>query len=73
MAQLTATIERFTNPFSDAHTGLFNLVTKVGMPKTVKKDLCEQSKIDRSLFDSFAKKNKQKNKSNLTKSTFGRP
>ena len=29
VAQLTATIERFTNPFSDTHTNLFNLVTKV--------------------------------------------
>ena len=29
VAQLTATIERFTNPFSDTQTDLFNLVTKV--------------------------------------------
>ena len=55
MAQLTAAIERFTNPFYDAHTDLFNLVTKVVMPETVKKDLCEQSEIGRSLFDCFVK------------------
>ena len=42
VAQLTVTIERFTNPFSDTHTDLFNLVTKVVMPETVKEDLCEE-------------------------------
>ena len=50
VAQLTATIERFTNPFPDAHTDLFNLMTKVFMPETVKKDLCKQSKIGMRLF-----------------------
>ena len=68
VAQLTATIERFTNPFADAHTDLFNLVTKVVMPETVKKDLCEQSEIGRRLFDCFVK-----NESSLAKLTFGRP
>ena len=51
VAQLTATIERFTNPFSDIHTDLLNLVTKVVMPQTVKEDLCEQSEIGRRLFE----------------------
>ena len=55
MAQSTATIERFTNRFSDAHTDLFNLAIKMVMPGTVKKDLCEQSEIDRRLFDCFVK------------------
>ena len=55
VAQLTATIERFTNPFPDIHTDLFNLVTKVVMPQTVKEDLCEQSEIGRRLFDCFVK------------------
>ena len=55
VAQLMATIERFTNPFSDIHTDLFNFVTKVVMPETVKEDLCEQSEIDRTLFDCFVK------------------
>ena len=55
VAQLTATIEKFTNPFSDKHTDLFNLVTKVVMPQTVKEDLCEQSEIGRRLFDCFVK------------------
>ena len=64
MAQLTATIGRFTNPFTDAHTELFNPVTKV--VKTVKlKGLCEQSEISRSLFDSFVKEGVQSGEVNL--------
>ena len=55
VAQLTDTIERFTNPFCDTHANLFNFVTKVVMPETVKEDLCEQSEIDRTLFDCFVK------------------
>ena len=55
VAQLRAAIERFTNPFYDAHTDLFNLVTKVVMPEMAKKDLCEQSEIGRGLFDCFVK------------------
>ena len=65
VAQLTATIERFTNPFSDAHTNLFNLVTKVVMPEMVKKDLCEQSEISRRLFDCFVKERVQSGEVNL--------
>ena len=66
MTQLTATIERFTNPFTDAHTDLFNPVTKVVMPETVKlTDLCEQGEIDRSLFDSFVKEGVQSGEVNL--------
>ena len=67
VAQLTATIERFTNPFSDTHTDLFNLVTEVVMPETVKEDLCEQSEIDRRLFDCFVKEWVQSGKVNLKK------
>ena len=55
LAQLTATIERFMNSFSAAHTDLFNLVTKVLIPETEKKDFCEQSEIGRRLFDCFVK------------------
>ena len=65
VAQLTATIERFTNPFSDIHTDLFNFVTKVVMPETVKEDLCEQSEIGRTLFDCFVKEWVQFGKVNL--------
>ena len=65
VAQLTATIERFTNPFSDTHTDLFNLVTKVVMPETVTEDLCEQSEIGRRLFDCFVKERVQSGKVNL--------
>ena len=64
VAQLTATIERFTNPFTDAHTELFNPVAKV--VKTVKlKDLCEQSEISRSLFVFFVKEGVQSGEVNL--------
>ena len=45
VAQLTATIERFTNPFSDTHTNLFNLVTKVVMPETVRKICVNKVKL----------------------------
>ena len=66
VAQLTATIEKFTNPFTDAHTDLFNPVTKVVMPEMVKlTDLCEQSEIGRSLFDSFVKEGVQSGEVNL--------
>ena len=65
VAQLTATIARFTNPFSDAHTDLFNLAIKMVMPGTVKKDLREQSEIDRRLFDCFVKEQVQSGEVNL--------
>ena len=65
VAQLTATIERFTHPFSDTHANLFNLVTKVVMPETVKEDSCEQSEIGRRLFDCFVKERVQSGKVNL--------
>ena len=53
------------NSFSDAHTDLFNLVTKVVIPETEKKDFCEQSEIGRRLFDCFAKERVQCGKVNL--------
>ena len=65
VAQLTATIERFTNPFPDTQTDLFNLVTKVVMTETVKENLCEQSKIGRRLFGCFVKERVQSGKVNL--------
>ena len=65
VAQLTATIERFMNPFSDAHTDLFNLVNKAVMPETVKKDLGKQSEIGQRLFDCFLKERVQSGKVNL--------
>ena len=64
-AQLTATIERFMNPFSDAHTDLFNLVNKAVMPETVNKDLGKQSEIGQRLFDCFLKERVQSGKVNL--------
>ena len=48
--QLTASIQRFTNPFTVEGPDLFNLVTKVRMPEKVKKDLCDQSVIGNKLF-----------------------
>ena len=65
LAQLTTTIERFMNSFPDAHTDLFNLVTKVVIPETEKKDFCEQSEIGRRLFDCFVKERVQCGEVNL--------
>ena len=53
------------NSFSDAHTNLFNLVTKVVIPETEKKDFCEKSEIGRRLFDCFVKERVQCGKVNL--------
>ena len=53
--QLTASIQRFTNPFTVEGPDLFNLVTKVRMPEKVKKDLCDQSVIGNKLFGTFVK------------------
>ncbi|CAH3043013.1 unnamed protein product [Porites lobata] len=53
--QLTASIQRFTNPFTVEGPDLFNLVTKVRMPEKVKKDLCNQSVIGNKLFGTFVK------------------
>ena len=53
--QLIASIQRFTNPFTEEEPDLFNLVTKVRMPEKVKKDLCNQSVIGRKLFGTFVK------------------
>lgn len=50
---LRTTVERFTNPFKQESDALFNLVTKVGMPEKVKKDLCEQGIIGERLFRRF--------------------
>ena len=53
--QLTASIQRFTNPFTVEGPELFNLVTKVRMPKKVKKDLCDQGVIGNKPFGTFVK------------------
>lgn len=53
--QLTASIQRFTDPFTVEDPDLFNLVTKVRMPEKVKKDLCDQSVIGNKLFGTFLK------------------
>ena len=53
--QLTASIQRFTNPFTVEDPDLFNLVTKVRMPEKVKKDLCDQSVIGNKLLETFVK------------------
>ena len=48
-------VAKLTATFSDTHTDLFNLMTKVVMPETAKEDLCEQSEIGRRLFACFVK------------------
>ena len=53
--QLTASIQRFTNPFTVEDPDLFNLVTKVRMPEKVKKDLCDQSVIGNKLLKTLIK------------------
>ena len=42
-SKLTTTMASFTNPFTQPEDYLFNFVTKVVMPKKVKRDLCAQS------------------------------
>ena len=43
-------MESFTNPFTQENNKLFNLVTKVVVPKKVQKDLVGQSDIGQKLF-----------------------
>ena len=40
---LTETIEKFSNPFTEEGQDLFNIVTKVVMPDSIKEDICDQS------------------------------
>ena len=44
-----------SDPLKNESAELYNLVTKVGMPETVKNDLCQQSEIGRSLYETFLK------------------
>ena len=53
--QLTITIRGFTNPFLEESSDLFNLVTKVVMPKEVKRDMCQKSAIGKELYGKFVK------------------
>ena len=59
------TIETFTNPFAEESLDLFNLVTKVVMPDKVKEDLCNQTAIGQTLFDTFVKERIQSEKVNI--------
>ena len=51
--QLTASNQRFTNPFTKEGPNMLNLVTKLHIPEKVKKDLCDQSVIGNNLFGTF--------------------
>ena len=62
---LMETIETFTNHFADESSDLFNLVTKVVMLDNIKEDMCNQSIIGQTLFDTFVKDRIQR------RSTFG--
>ena len=62
---LMETIETFTNPFVGKRSDLFNHVTKVVMPDNVMEDLCSQTLIGQTLFDTFAKKRIQSGKVNI--------
>ena len=50
---LTETIEKFSNPFTEEGQDLFNIVTKVVMPDSIKEDICDQPIIGQRLFDTF--------------------
>jgi len=63
--QLTATIERFTNPFTEESDDLFNLVTKVVVAENVKDDLCGQSVIGRKLLETFVNERIKSDKVNV--------
>jgi len=62
---LMETIETFTNPFADESSDPFNLVTKVVMPDSIKDDMCNQSVIGQSLFDTFVKDRIQSERVNI--------
>lgn len=57
--KLTTTIASFTNPFTQPEDYLFNLVTKVVMPKKVERVCAQSSK------GAFVRKNIQKGNENL--------
>ena len=63
--KLLATVESFTNPFLEESAELFNLVTKVVMPEKVKGDLCNQSEIGQTQFNTFVEERIQSGKVNL--------
>ena len=63
--KLTATIERFTNPFTEENDDLFNLVTKVVVAEKVKDDLCGQSVIGRKLLETFVNERIKSDKVNV--------
>ena len=63
--QLTATIERFTNPFTEESDDLFNLVTKVVVVDKVKGDLCGQSMIGRKLLETYVNERIKSDKVNV--------
>ena len=62
--KLTATIERFTNPFTEESDDLFNLVTKVVVAEKVN-DLCGQSVIGRKLLETFVNERIKSDKVNV--------
>ena len=62
--KLTATIERFTNPFAEESDDLFNLVTKVVVAEKVN-DLCGQSVIGRKLLETFVNERIKSDKVNV--------
>ena len=65
ITKLPKTIRAFTNPFSQDGADLFNVMTKVVLPKEVKDDLCNQSAIGFKLFTVFVKERIHIGKENL--------
>ena len=55
---LMETIESFTDSFADKSSDLFNLVTKVVIPDSIKEDSYKQTLIGQTVFDTTMKEQK---------------
>ena len=63
--QLLTTLRNFTDPFKEDGNELFNLVTKVIMPKKVRNNICERGEIAKKLFETFVTDRIKMNRVNL--------
>ncbi|KAL9964663.1 hypothetical protein ACROYT_G028338 [Oculina patagonica] len=65
LEHVNRSMKNFGNPFEEESNDLYNMVTKVVMPEAVKSDLCRQTEIGRTLYETFVKERIQSNKVNL--------
>lgn len=63
--ELTATIEGFTNPFTDEASKLYNIATKTVVPENVKQDLINEPDIGNTFAESFISERIKSGKVNL--------